>query len=220
MHGNRAAVLSSLLCVVAPFVAAQDTFPTATIDAGPVVGRTTSLTESSSTVNQFLGIPFAEPPVRDLRFEPPQEISSWDTPLEVQEQPNACRQWLGPPGDDRDRREALFYNPPPRNESEDCLYLNVYAPQGGEDDKAVFFWIYGGSGINGAISLPLYDGTNFAANQDVVVIAANYRVNGTVEATTRRPADTGSVWKSHSTSVLTGRTQSRPARYQACAGLD
>jgi carboxylesterase type B len=63
-------------------------------------------------------------------------------------------------------------------ESEDCLYLNVYAPTNGGTGKAVMFWIYGGGlefGTAGQIS---YDGSSFATNQDVVVVSANYRTNG------------------------------------------
>jgi carboxylesterase type B len=72
----------------------------------------------------------------------------------------------------------LFNNPPLPSQSEDCLYLNVYVPQGGEANKSVLFWIYGGSNIIGGAALPLYDGTSFAANQDIIVVVPNYRLNG------------------------------------------
>lgn len=178
MHTKKA-IISTLLGAFTPWVIAQNSRPTATIDSGTLVGRTTSISDSDVTVNQFLGIPFAEPPVQNLRFQPPQNVTAWESPLEVQEQPNACRQWLGPEGSDRDRRIALFYDESLLGkEDEDCLYLNVYAPKGGESNKPVLFWIHGGSGINGAISMSMYDGTSFAANHDIVVVAANYRVNG------------------------------------------
>jgi carboxylesterase 2 len=64
-------------------------------------------------------------------------------------------------------------------ESEDCLYINVYTPAGG-DCKAVLFWIYGGDLQNGNGADPVFDGTALAANQDVVVVTFNYRVNGTL----------------------------------------
>ena len=65
-------------------------------------------------------------------------------------------------------------------ESEDCLYLNVFTPAteppvGG---RAVLFWIYGGDLQFGSTSVAWYDGTSFAANQDVVVVTTNYRTNG------------------------------------------
>lgn len=62
------------------------------------------------------------------------------------------------------------------NESEDCLYLNVYAPAGCKGGKAVMFWIHGGDLTSGTSSG--FDGTSFAANQDVVVVTINYRLNG------------------------------------------
>lgn len=65
-------------------------------------------------------------------------------------------------------------------ESEDCLYLNVYAPSTASESggRAVMFWIYGGSLQFGNAMQPLYDGSAFAAYQDVIVVTANYRTNG------------------------------------------
>jgi carboxylesterase type B len=68
----------------------------------------------------------------------------------------------------------------PSGESEDCLYINVYTPaspppMGG---RTVMFWIFGGGLQFGSNSVSLYDGTSFAANQDVIVVAPNYRTNG------------------------------------------
>lgn len=75
---------------------------------------------------------------------------------------------------------SAFASPPPPSESEDCLYLNVYTPsikppKGG---FPVLFWIYGGSLEFGYSDLPLYNGSNFAAFQDVIVVTTNYRMNG------------------------------------------
>jgi carboxylesterase type B len=63
------------------------------------------------------------------------------------------------------------------DESEDCLYINVYAPTGC-GCKAVLFWIYGGDLQMGSSADPTFDGTELAAAQDVVVVTFNYRVNG------------------------------------------
>jgi carboxylesterase type B len=62
-------------------------------------------------------------------------------------------------------------------ESEDCLYLNVYAPATGAG-KPVMFWIYGGGLEFGTAGQYIYDGSSLASNQDVVVVSANYRTNG------------------------------------------
>jgi cholinesterase len=55
--------------------------------------------------------------------------------------------------------------------SEDCLTLNVWAPSGGETNKAVMIWIYGSGYITGSTQISLYDGQHLAANQDVSVVS-------------------------------------------------
>lgn len=61
-----------------------------------------------------------------------------------------------------------------------CLYLNVYAPDSPppKGGRAVMFWIYGGGLYFGDASMAAYDGSHFAAYEDVVIVAANYRTNG------------------------------------------
>ena len=75
--------------------------------------------------------------------------------------------------------QAVFNNPPPE-ESEDCLYLNVYAPStpAGGNGRAVMFWIYGGSLQFGNAGQEQYDGSSFAAYENVIVVTTNYRTNG------------------------------------------
>jgi carboxylesterase type B len=66
------------------------------------------------------------------------------------------------------------------SESEDCLYLNVFTPASNSskaEPKTVMVWIFGGALQFGSASVPTYDGTSFAANQDVVLVAINYRTN-------------------------------------------
>lgn len=63
--------------------------PSATVDAGIVIGTTTSIPSSSTTVNKFLGIPFAAPPIR---FSPPQKPRSWSKPLSAKGFKSACIQ--------------------------------------------------------------------------------------------------------------------------------
>lgn len=150
--------------------------PTASIDSGVVVGTTTSLPSSPTTVNQFLGIPFGEPPIR---FNPPHPAASWESPYDASEYKPACVQEFKYPEVQRNLTIEWYSNPgPPAGESEDCLNLNVFAPAGAaEGSKAVLFWIFGGSFVFGSGSIPLYDGTSFAANHDVVVVTINYRTN-------------------------------------------
>lgn len=151
--------------------------PSVTIESGPLIGKETDYPGSQlKTVHQYLGIPFAKPPTGDLRFSPPQPIKPWNSAHRATSQPPACLQYFGPPSPARVEGELLFNTPPADSESEDCLYLNVYTPASG-GNKSVLFWIFGGSGIFGSAALPLYDGTSFAANQDIIVVAPNYRVN-------------------------------------------
>jgi acetylcholinesterase len=74
----------------------------------------------------------------------------------------------------------LAFNTPAPQESEDCLYLNVFTPStrpppGG---YPVMFWIYGGALEFGNAGQPTYDGSFFAAFEDVIVVTTNYRTNG------------------------------------------
>ena len=171
-------LLLELLLLAAPLTAAEadDSGPVVQIDAGKVKGVASQ--SHGATVNKFLGIPYAEPPLNQLRFATPESIKPWNGTLNALHQPNACIQYYGAKGPARDMTVRLYDTPAPPGQSEDCLYLNVYVPEGGEKNKSVLFWIHGGSGVQGAASLPLYDGTSFAARQDLIVVAINYRLNG------------------------------------------
>ncbi|MAD87570.1 MAG: hypothetical protein CL912_31820 [Deltaproteobacteria bacterium] len=80
----------------------------------------------------------------------------------------------------------IFNNPgyPAPVESEDCLYLNVYAPSTAATTSSlpVMVWIFGGNLAFGAAGVESYDGSSFAANQNVVVVTLNYRTNGATRA--------------------------------------
>jgi acetylcholinesterase len=73
-----------------------------------------------------------------------------------------------------------FLDTPHVPQSEDCLYLNVYAPSApsGPTGRAVMFWLYGGGLQFGTSMQFLYDGSTFAAYQDVIMVTTNYRTNG------------------------------------------
>jgi carboxylesterase type B len=86
------------------------------------------------------------------------------------------------------------YNTPAPEESEDCLLINVFAPAtpATGNGRAVLFWIYGGALQFGHGGHPVYDGSHFAAYEDVIVVAANYRLNGmcaSANPTPLHPAD-------------------------------
>ncbi|KIJ56381.1 hypothetical protein M422DRAFT_239602 [Sphaerobolus stellatus SS14] len=149
---------------------------TLTFGTAPVV-KTTSGTLTGTTtngVNMFKGIRFGIAPVGNLRWEPPQPFIS-NANFQTTQLPPSCVQQFAFAG--QNLTELLFNTPPPPSESEDCLFLNVWAPANTTTLKPVLFWIYGGGLAFGTGSLPAYDGTSFAENQDIVVVTFNYRTN-------------------------------------------
>ncbi|KAG8195663.1 hypothetical protein JTE90_003808 [Oedothorax gibbosus] len=122
-------------------------------------------------VQQFLGIPFAEPPVGKLRFQKPVPIKSYPPEFEATTFPKACLQYSIYPYPwyiaERDRK------------SEDCLYMNIWVPTGASpsNKKAVMYWMYGGGHRYGSMADSLYDGTKLAALGDIIVVTVNYRLN-------------------------------------------
>ncbi|GMG10270.1 unnamed protein product [Aspergillus oryzae] len=140
--------------------------PTAIIDSGAIVGTTTALPSSTAVVRQYLGVPFGAPPVR---FSPPEPVARWSTFYNATQWGTACIQQIGHSG--KELFGMLDLPPPANGEGEDCLNLNVFTPEAASaGSKAVLVWFYGGSYMNGATSVNLYDGTSFAANQDVVCL--------------------------------------------------
>ncbi|GMF76486.1 unnamed protein product [Aspergillus oryzae] len=138
--------------------------PTAIIDSGAIVGTTTALPSSTAVVRQYLGVPFGAPPVR---FSPPEPVARWSTFYNATQWGTACIQQIGHSG--KELFGMLDLPLPANGEGEDCLNLNVFTPEAASaGSKAVLVWFYGGSYMNGATSVNLYDGTSFAANQDVV----------------------------------------------------
>ncbi|KAF1976621.1 alpha/beta-hydrolase [Bimuria novae-zelandiae CBS 107.79] len=154
--------------------------PTATIDGGVIIGTTTRVPGATAVVNKFLGIPLAPAPVGSARFSVPKP-TNWSQPIETKTFKPTCIQVFRP-FEDRDFIQDVFSIPRPE-ESEDCLYLNVFAPR--KTWKAFFrkakypvlFWIYGGGFNFGNAGQPIYDGSHFAALEDVIVVSVNYRTN-------------------------------------------
>ncbi|KAF2396625.1 Carboxylesterase [Trichodelitschia bisporula] len=151
--------------------------PTVSLDSGSIAGTTTTVPKGSATVDveKYLGVPFAAPPER---FRAPKEPRRWRGTRDAKAYKPACIQQFVS-GPNREFTMSVFNNPAPP-ESEDCLYLNVYAPANRMRNgrgRAVLFWIYGGGLQFGSASMPGYDGSYLAANQDVVVVTANYRTN-------------------------------------------
>ncbi|KAH9828096.1 Type-B carboxylesterase lipase, partial [Teratosphaeria destructans] len=151
--------------------------PTVTLpNYGTIQGTSSTLRAAIAPINKFLGIPFASPPTR---FSPAVPPTPWHPSiLNTTAWKPSCIQQFVYPEEAQQFAESLF-NTPPAEESEDCLYLNVYAPSTPTpaDGRPVLFWIYGGSLQFGHAGQKLYDGSWFAAYDDVIVVTANYRTN-------------------------------------------
>ncbi|XP_076671985.1 uncharacterized protein LOC143371011, partial [Andrena cerasifolii] len=149
--------------VLLPPILCQKFTQTVDTDKGRVRGRTLETGLRSIPYSAFMAIPFAKPPVGDLRFRDPIEADPWTGVLNATDEPPACIQ-------------HVFIR---TIGQEDCLYLNVYT---GVTDfrnittlKPVMVWIYGGAFIWGTVWHQLY-GPDFFVEDDVILVAMNYRL--------------------------------------------
>lgn len=126
---------------------------TVTIDSGTLHGAKTG------TVRHFLGVPYAAPPVGDLRWRTPQPVEPWSGTRPALEVGDQCPQ-------------SLSYSGP--SSIEDCLYLNVWAPSGAHD-LPVMVWLHGGAFIFGSGGDKYYAGDHLA-EKGVIVVTLNYRL--------------------------------------------
>lgn len=123
--------------------------------------------ETKHGVRRWKGIPYAAPPVDDLRFAPPQPVDPWDEPFDATGRFPICPQNAG-------GLEAAAGGGAGDQSEAGCLTLNVWSADGGEG-KPVMFWIHGGAFTTGSGLIPWYDGSNLA-DRGVVVVTINYRL--------------------------------------------
>lgn len=140
--------------------------------AGDRVRTANGIVESTAApvegVRSFKGIPFAQPPVGDLRWREPQTVKGWAGVRNADKFGPACMQRLSPGADYWLRGEGM---------SEDCLYLNVWTPaKSGREKLPVLVYIFGGGFQNGDGSEPRYDGERMA-RRGIVAVSLNYRTN-------------------------------------------
>ncbi len=130
---------------------------------GPVRG------DHKRGVLRFKGMPFAAPPVGELRFAPPAPAEPWTEVFSavgrfpIVPQPMAGMQAAAGAAGGAEQSEA------------GCLTVNVWTPAADDGRRPVLFWIHGGGFVTGAGTVPWYDGTNLA-RRDVVVVSCNYRL--------------------------------------------
>lgn len=123
------------------------------VTGGAIVGS------EDGGLNEYFGIPFAAAPVGDLRWRAPQPVVTWEGIRATRDFSPACAQtatWVSNP------------------KSEDCLYLNIWAPKTAES-LPVIVWIHGGAMDSGAAALPVQNGANLA-KRGAIVVTLNYRL--------------------------------------------
>ena len=132
-------------------------------DKGEVEGALTN----DDQVIAFKGIPYAAPPIGNLRWQPPQPAAKWKGVRPATDFGSHCIQSGGYP-------DMVFHDPGP---SEDCLTLNVWTPRQRQarQQLPVMVWIYGGGFVTGGTSEDRQDG-QFLAHRNVIVVSMNYRL--------------------------------------------
>ncbi|OZB59356.1 MAG: carboxylesterase [Lysobacterales bacterium 14-68-21] len=138
--------------------------PRVAVTGGTLAGRLATV--DGVTLQEFQGIPYAAPPLGPLRWKPPQAVAAWQGVREATGFGPRCMQ-LPLFGD------MVFRS---RGMSEDCLYLNVWAPADhGDGRRPVLVYFYGGGFLAGDGSEPRYDGASLAA-KGLVTVTVNYRL--------------------------------------------
>lgn len=152
-------------------------FGTAGCESGTQDGRMVELKdgkvqgEKSGDAMLFLKIPYAKPPIGELRWKAPVPNDPWSPEIRYEtEFSDSCPQ--------------LADQGAPASNNEDCLYLNVWAPEPPSQNAPVMVWIHGGGNFSGGANIPIpiissqlwYDGQYFASNNGVVLVTFNYRL--------------------------------------------
>lgn len=164
-HRRAAQVMAAILSLtVATAAPAQNAAPTVKVATGRLKGAT------SGNARTFMGIPYAQAPVGALRWKAPVAARAWTGLRDATTPAPACYQG----------KSAMFgpYTPEFMIDgpmSEDCLYLNVWAPATSREKRPVLVYIHGGGYGEGSGSIPIYDGARLAA-QGAVVVTINYRL--------------------------------------------
>lgn len=161
------------LCVISvtflsnTVLSCENTFNCVITPSGIIEGKTDIY--NGIPVRAFLGIPYAKPPVGELRFKKPVPFGSWDTALQAKYLPPGCSQFSANRFTWLDDQPGL---------SIDCLYLNIWTPPTAStfNKKSVMFWLHGGGFGIGSSRLDFYNGKALAVEGDVVVVTTNYRL--------------------------------------------
>ena len=143
--------------------------------------------ESLGGLEVYRGVPYAQPPRGPMRWQGPQPVKAWSGVRRASSF-----------GASSPQSPAMFMlvrrmiGVALREQSQDCLYLNVWTPSADAKRRPVLFWIHGGAFIMGSGSTGIYDGAALARSGDVVVVTINYRLGalGFLNLKDRYPAET------------------------------
>lgn len=157
------AVITVMLCAApVPYVSAGEAAPAVKCYNGIFTGST------ENGVTSFKGIPYAKPPVGELRWKAPQPVEASDEVFDATRFGKSAFQI-------RSDSEQASLNP--EGISEDCLTLNIWTADLERANKPVMFWIHGGAYSYGGSADPLYDGRFLVAEHpDILLVSCNYRV--------------------------------------------
>ena len=137
-------------------------FVTIDTDLGKVRGVVKSA-RNGDKFEAFLGVPYAKPPLDELRWEPPVPVDHWDDGiLDATKLPSLCFQ-------------DSVNEPTKIKGSEDCLYVNVFTKLNVKKKKQTLVWFHGGAFIFGGVDL--YNADYFLENDDVILVTVQYRLN-------------------------------------------
>ena len=123
--------------------------------------------QADASIGVFRGIPYAQPPVGDLRWRAPQDLTSWTGVRQATTFGAACWQSYSD--------DAFVWSRGEFPRSEDCLHLNIWQPEKTDATAPVMVWFHGGAHTGGFAHVELFDGTELA-RQGVVVVTVNYRL--------------------------------------------
>ena len=123
--------------------------------------------QADASIGVFRGIPYAQPPVGDLRWRAPQDLTSWTGVRQATTFGAACWQSYSD--------DAFVWSRGEFPRSEDCLHLNIWQPEKTDATAPVMVWFHGGAHTGGFAHVELFDGTELA-RQGVLVVTVNYRL--------------------------------------------
>jgi para-nitrobenzyl esterase len=169
------------LCLAIPILLAAAEKPQRSAPQGPVVHLTAGALEGTlrGNIAVFEGVPFAMPPVGDLRWREPQPVASWPGVRDATQPSHPCTQNVAGTDNFIAPLAAAYgaaFTPQTLDPSEDCLYLNVWTPKIEPDAHLpVMVWLHGGSNRVGSGAETGYDGA-ILASRGVIMVTINYRL--------------------------------------------